>query len=190
MDFFLGQIIGFVIGILSSWVFWYFLLLIKPNVQISNIVNYLPEKKAFQIKIINKGKRQVVDVQADLFIAERPMVGNSFKMISLYRFKFKRDSVTALAPIQDLEKPWKLLTATTFTTEPNEDALNLMLSPSQYEKRLVFTLSASDGLSGSKVIQRVAFRAKDIRQGRWAKGLEFIENKIDVQQEQESNNDT
>lgn len=128
----------------------------------------------------------MVDVHATLTISELRSVGDIAKRKVVRRLPLKSSYISILAPIQDLDKPWTPLTAVTFTTEPDPDAFGLLSAPTPHERRLVLTLTVSDALSRSQVVQYVTFRAVDVKQGRWGRGLEFIEEHVTVANQVES----
>jgi hypothetical protein len=71
MEFFISQVIGFLVGILSSWLFWYALLLAKPKIVISKNIVINRKKGSLLVKVINRGRRQATDIQASLALVER-----------------------------------------------------------------------------------------------------------------------
>jgi hypothetical protein len=54
MKMILNQFIGFLIGVLSSWAFWYLQMRSKPKIAISPWVAYNPCKNTLAVKIRNE----------------------------------------------------------------------------------------------------------------------------------------
>src|SRR5690349_7220060 len=91
-DAIINQAIGFVIGLVSSFVFWYLLLTLKPKLSISPEAAHDVERKRLRIKIVNNGWRQVADIQASLTVIERHKSGESFKKSIKKRISLQRDT--------------------------------------------------------------------------------------------------
>lgn len=169
MEIVLSQFIGFVIGVFSSWVFWYYLVNVKPKIEISHSIVYNPTSKTLHVKIRNGRRRQVTDVQVSLAVVEEEPNG---RLQTLHIAKLRRDMLFALAPIQDLHKRWSIPVTTVFSTDDGEQMLELLATKGNGERRIVFVLAVTDGLSGTKVVQQVTYRAEDVKYGRF--GLGFL----------------
>ncbi|MBD2101604.1 hypothetical protein [Leptolyngbya sp. FACHB-261] len=185
MEFFFSQLIGLLVGILSSWAFWYVLLLAKPRIIISKNIVFNKKKGSLLIKVMNRSRRQATDIQASLALVERDTTGRFF---TLHSAQLRRDSLPALAPKHESHNPWGLRTAYVFATDEGVQILEKLSSACQNEKRLVFTLSAADGLSGTKVVQQISYRLEDVKSGRFGVWLEVRED--EVQQLQQSKQDS
>jgi hypothetical protein len=185
VEFFFSQLLGFLIGILSSWAFLYILLLAKPKIIISKNIVFNKKKGSLLIKVMNRGRRQATDIQASLALVERDTIGRFF---TLHSAQLRRDSLPALAPKHESHNPWGLRTAYVFATDEGVQILEKLSSAHQNEKRLVFTLSAADGLSGTKVVQQISYRLEDVKSGRFGVWLEVKED--GVQQLQQSKQDS
>jgi hypothetical protein len=168
MDILINQFLGFVVGILSSWALWYYLLHVKPKIEISPNIAYNPRNGTLLVKVRNARRRQVTDIQSSLAVVERKPDG---RLLTLHVARFKRDTLFALAPIQELKASWSLPATFVFSTEDGKLMLEQLEEKGEGERRVVFVISATDGLSGSKVVQQVSFRTENIRQGRF--GLDF-----------------
>jgi hypothetical protein len=185
VEFFFSQLIGFLVGILSSWAFWYVLLLAKPKIIISKNIVFNKKKGSLLIKVMNRSRRQATDIQASLALVERDTIGRFF---TLHSAQLRKDSLPALAPKHESHNPWGLRTAYVFATDEGVQILEKLSSAHQNEKRLVFTLSATDGLSGTKVVQQISYRLEDVKSGRFGVWLEVKED--GVQQLQQSKQDS
>jgi hypothetical protein len=185
VEFFFSQLIGLLVGILSSWAFLYVLLLAKPRIIISKNIVFNKKKGSLLIKVMNRSRRQATDIQASLALAERDTIGRFF---TLHSAQLRKDSLPALAPKHESHNPWGLRTAYVFATDEGVQILEKLSSAHQNEKRLVFTLSATDGLSGTKVVQQISYRLEDVKSGRFGIWLEVKED--GVQQLQQSKQDS
>jgi hypothetical protein len=185
VEFFFSQLIGFLVGISSSWAFWYVLLLAKPRIVISKNIVFNKKKGSLLIKVMNRSRRQATDIQASLALVERDTMGRFF---TLHSAQLRKDSLSALAPKHESHNPWGLRTAYVFATDEGVQILEKLSSAHQNEKRLVFTLSATDGLSGTKVVQQTSYRLEDVKSGRFGVWLEVKED--GVQQLQQSKQDS
>jgi hypothetical protein len=165
MDFILNLIIGFVLGILSSMAFWYGLLLVRPSIQISPVIAFDIKKERLRIKIINRSRRYAKDIRARLVLAERTQEGKVFKISVFREVPLRRDTVFALSPIQYLYKPWYPPTIYVFSTKELNNTISELSSPTKGDRRLRFTLMATDALSGATTIQTTTYRSQDIKIG-------------------------
>jgi hypothetical protein len=168
MDILINQLLGFVVGILSSWALWYYLLHVKPKIEISPNITYNPRNGTLHVKVRNARRRQVTDIQSGLAVVEQKPDG---RLLTLHVARLKRDTLFALAPIQELKASWSLPATFVFSTEDGKLMLEQLAEKGDGERRIVFVISATDGLSGSKVVQQVSFHMENIRQGRF--GLDF-----------------
>ena len=93
------------------------------------------------------------------------------KMGTQPEIELRTKSLPALAPRQDLDKHWTLPTTFEFIAEKEQGAraLKFLNSPGNGGKRLVFTLSAKHGLSGTEVVQRVSYKTTNVK---WGSSLE------------------
>lgn len=170
MDF-VNLILGFLVGILSSYAFWAALSVVKPNIEISPFVVFDPKNGSMRVRIRNKGRRQAVDIKVLAGVDE--VMPNKFRR-SVHKPSLRNDYRFALEPKhKDMDLNWGLPTVTTFVIPEGQHVLDL-LAPSQgLERRLLFTLSATDALSGAKVVQRVSYTYQDIKQGEFQDGFGF-----------------
>jgi hypothetical protein len=188
VEFFFSQLIGFLVGIFSSWAFWYVLLLAKPKISVSRNVVFNEKKGSLLVKVMNRGRRQATDVQVSLALVERDSIGRFF---TLHSAQLRKDSLPALAPKHESHKPWGLRTAYIFATDEGVQILEKWSSANQNERRLVFTLSATDGLSGTKFVQQTSYRLEDVKSGRFGVWLEIQEDGLRLlpQGKQDSDDD-
>ncbi len=170
---FANQAIGFFLGLISSWVFLYLLILIKPKIGISSVIVFNPNTGALLVKVRNLRRRQATDIHTSLSLVERKSDGRLFTLQSA---KLRRDNLLALAPIQDLKKEWQLLSTFVFATDEGQEMLEKLTYPSNGEKRLVFMLSTTDAISGTKNVQQVTYCLEDVKNGKFGLGFDIIEH--------------
>ena len=169
MDTLINQLLGFIVGILSSWALWYYLLHLKPKIEISPNIAYNPRNGTLHVKVRNARRRQVTDIQSSLAVVERKPDG---RLLTLHIARLKRDALFVLAPIQELKNSWSLPATFVFSTEDGKRMLEQLAEKGEGERRIVFVISATDGLSSSKVVQQVSFRMENVVHGRF--GLDFM----------------
>ncbi len=163
---------GFLLGIIGSYIFWRYLLVLKPNIKISPITlkgfDYInTQKLVYRIKLINFGNRQIIGLNASARIVERRnnrwttidelKMEYDGELAALGRHKDYGDYLSRIGPIYYM----RILDEKKFESNLNED------------KRLVFTLSAKDALSGTTVVQRQVYNKDDIQQGDFKEGFTF-----------------
>jgi|GEM_PF-6656663 len=68
MELIITNVIGLLIGLVTSYIFLRYQLSIKPKVAISPVIIYSTERKTFRLKIANESNRQVTDIRAELSI--------------------------------------------------------------------------------------------------------------------------
>jgi hypothetical protein len=66
MGLILGTFLGFIFGVIACWLFWRYLLFLKPNVEVAPFISFIKNEKTgrrrFQFKILNRGKQQVTGI--------------------------------------------------------------------------------------------------------------------------------
>lgn len=167
-------VIGFVLGIVASWVFWYWQINIKPRIAVSPMCAYDPDSGTLGIRVINRSIQQATDIKVRLLVAQ--VQGSWYDTI--YTPVLNRDSLFALRPYKRPMKFWRLPGSSIFETQDGAKIVELLSQQGQTERRLIFTLSATDALtdalSSSKVIQRVSYQLSDIQVGDFKSGRHFV----------------
>ncbi|MER2511482.1 MAG: hypothetical protein ABTQ25_03515 [Nitrosomonas ureae] len=170
MDF-INIILGFFVGILSSYVFWLALVLTKPNIAISPFAVFYPSDGSLRVRIINKSRRQAVDIKVYLAVDE--LTPRNTRR-TIHTPNLNSDYRFALEPKhKDMDFKWGIPTATTFIAYDGQKILDLLAPSNGPERRLLFTLSATDALSGAKIVQRVSYSHENLRHGMFVGGLVF-----------------
>jgi hypothetical protein len=160
---------GLVPGVFSSWAFWRYLLLLKPKIRISPQVlkglhPSFPGATVYRIKIINESYRQVIGLEAHARI--QTFCGKHW--INLHDTKL-RYNTHCLGGKHTLNDRWGIQPTFSFLLI-DEENLEAKLSE---DARLVFAVSATDALSGTTVVLRQTYRARDVRTGNFEHGLSF-----------------
>ncbi|MCP4139785.1 MAG: hypothetical protein GY755_05755 [Chloroflexi bacterium] len=166
---FIEQFLGFIIGIVGNWIFLYLVFFIKPRIVISKKAVYNPEDDRIRIKIINKGRRQAINIQANLFIGEYQVSPLRGWDIILKRLPLSSNTRQALGVKN--ASPWDIPNIFTFRVSNAHkilERLNKTL-PEEYERRLIFNLSATDAVSGATFVRRVTYKLTDIVEGEYGK---------------------
>jgi hypothetical protein len=161
---------GFLIGVLSSWAFWYLQMRSKPKIVISSFCVFNPSNGGLQIKVRNEKRNQATDIQTSLTCVERKPNG---KLLTLKIAQLRRDFLPALAPIQDLQKAWGIPATIVFATDDGREMIHFLRSSGEGERRFVFTLSATDGLSGAKIVQQVTYTLDQVKEGTFGLGFQL-----------------
>lgn len=170
MDF-VGIVIGFFLGLVSSWLFWRWQLIIKPEFKISPQVAVIPYQKdpsklIYQIKISNQSKRSIINMTASLGIHEVAHDGLGPGRRTVYKVDINPKSPTYVGPKTRLYNPWSITRVHYYTSKPDNKVANLLTD----NRKLVFTVQATDAQSGTTVLKRVLFESKDLIMGRFEGG--------------------
>lgn len=166
MTLVLGSCLGFIFGVIACWLFWKYLLVLKPNVAIAPVIamtrNEQTGRRIFRFKIYNKGARQVIGITLNGWVVELLDVPGGQITKALYKFPIRNSETMALNPENTFERPWDLNAETYFRTEPEFDTLELLSHPG---RRVMITLRVSDALSGTTVVQQKTYEHSDFKEG-------------------------
>lgn len=174
MGQFIGGSIGFLVGMLATWIFWKYMLILKPKVSISPQVSKdisadNPEQKVYRFKIRNEGKRQVVNISLVVTVCRLINVPRG-KISSNIGTLLPKKNISALAPKSESWSSWDIPPIYIFVGKPDFDVEQML---SQEDTRIMATLSATDSQSGTTHVQRVTYMLKDLVEGNFVKGLGF-----------------
>jgi hypothetical protein len=132
----------------------------KPRIEVSPVIAYDPSKDKLWIKTINRGRRQITDIQIRGYVQEVRRSGVEYGgKYTVYRAKIPLPSRVALGSIRNYGNPWKISPITSFSIEEAKHIITLLSESTDNERRLVIILSANDALSGTKVVKMVTYRA-------------------------------
>ncbi|MBC7818816.1 MAG: hypothetical protein IAG10_18145 [Planctomycetaceae bacterium] len=184
----LGIAIGFILGLISSWLFWRWQLMIAPHFTISSQIAvrpalHDPSKLVYQIKIVNRSARSIIDMTASLGVGEVAREGLGRKTIHLV--KLRPEAPTYIGPATGHYDPWSITCVHYYTSEPDNRVSELLTE----ERKLVFTVQATDAHSGTTVLKRVLYEAKDIVKGHFEGGAESGSEIRVIQSQPEALND-
>lgn len=162
MEFFIGQLFGFMIGILSSLTFMYLLSLTKPNLAFSPSVAHDETNNELHVRVLNKGRRYVSEITVTFIVGEETP-HNGF--VRVYQPTLNADSYVALAPIGQWRRLWTVPTATTVKGTDADKILNFLCEKTSGERRLVFTVTGIDALTSSRTIIRKTYSYAQVVKG-------------------------
>ena len=166
------QALGFILGVLACFVFWYLLVRVKPDIRIAPVAAYNVRKGIVGIKVANRSHRQATNVQVTAAVASKARIGMvTTRLIGQLRW----DRIFALGPLQDINSFWGLPTTFIFICENGKELLaELERSHGvDVEARLIFTISAQDAVSGTILVRRTTYRRHDIIDGWYRPRLSF-----------------
>lgn len=164
-----NQLLSFILGVISSWFFWYVLLLTKPNIEVSTVIAYNSKDNMLRIKAINRSRRQAVDIDLTLVVAEKK---DDIQNTTIFRPELKNPHRQVLNPIYGSDDTWRLPSSTIFRVSNARKILKL-LSEDSVERRLMLTISATDAMSNTKVVNRLTYTRNDIQNGIFRSGKSF-----------------
>src|SRR5881227_3814816 len=111
-SFVLGQLLGFVLGVLASVAFWGLMHWLKPDLRITSNVAFNPKTGRLGIKVANFSRRKATDIEVHIATASRP-VGKIMTTRKIAALRWS--TVLALDGRQNINKnPWGLPTTFTF----------------------------------------------------------------------------
>src|SRR5690349_9760538 len=98
-------LVSFVLGILSSGVFWYFLVRIQPRLLIAPIAVYDPVSESLGVKIMNAGRRQIANIEVHMAAVTRTPEN---RVVTGTIARLKWPTILALETRAFFEKEWQL----------------------------------------------------------------------------------
>jgi len=172
--------LGVVGGVLASWLFWRYLLGIKPRIEVSPWISCIKVsatgQNRYRIKIVNRGKNQVIGISVNAWVVYlQPVPGGEISH-ALYSFTTHKSETLALNPASKSDRPWGLTPETTIILGTDKD---LVAELTDTKKRLMVTLRYSDAISGTTVVTQQTFDSSALIDGlfRFGTSLE-IEKKL------------
>lgn len=184
-------IISIILNLAASWLFWKYMLNIKPDILASPIVlkgkSRSDNRKIYRIKIINKGDRQIKDVELTASLLEiKGTLGIDHRRspVRCVRLNDKceplkvtitNNQILGFGAKEEIYNVWGLSVMLIVTIEiKNENGEDFDLeSILTDERRLVLTISATDALSGTTILQRYSYTKDKILQGDFKRNLNF-----------------
>ena len=156
MEYLIGSLAGLAAGLLANWVFLRYLRLRPPKVEISPLVMFSPEEQALRVKIVNRSRRQVTNIDARMALIKR----ESIRLDVLRRFDLVQDRLVGMNGAQSKQVPWAPPYAITFKTRPVPDIEALLNRLDDDKIRIAFTLSVTDAVSGTTKLVRQTYGAQ------------------------------
>ena len=171
METVIGLVVGFALGVLGSWLFWKYLLYIRPDVSIApKIAVSIDEqtgKRVYRFKMHNNGRHQVKDITLGAWVCDLMTVPGGQVSRGLCTLPLNNSQTLTLAPNGDADRPWGLTPEAVFRSAPDFDVETLLDEP---EKRILITLRVADALSGTTVVQQRTFTKNDLVLGHFRLG--------------------
>lgn len=156
MDYIVSIVIGVLSGITASWLFWFLLSRLKPNLIISKEIAKTINKRGqyiYTIKVINKSKRRIININAQLYLLTLETAFGNFSTIR--EIELKRNKVMELSKFNIKDKEanynWRFVT---------EKPIDLLLK--NFENSILrFELYAIDSFSGFGRVYTMDYKAED-----------------------------
>ncbi len=164
-------LIGFILGIVGTILFWRFQINIKPKIAISNIIakgysSSNPEKVVYRIKVYNLTNRQIVNISIACSLSYIVNVGNGQRSVGK-TLNINPQSIQFLGPKKNWGDPFGLSPVKVFHLTGLESA------EFSSSKKILFTISATDAESGTTNIIRKIYEPHDVKDGNFEPGLFF-----------------
>lgn len=162
---------GCVLGLLATWVFWKYMLRIKPKVEISPHIAVSPVtatgKKRYRFKFINQGSNQVIDISCNAWVCFLQDVPGGSMSHSLYQLPLTQSSTRTLGVNKNVDRPWGLTPEMTISFTPDIDMMKLMADG---DRRILLTFRGTDAISGTTVVWQKTYAETDIKAGAFCFG--------------------
>lgn len=164
-------IVGFAVGLITSWVFWQFLLFLKPKFKICpeiakiNDTRSLPNE--YRIKVVNLSNRPVINLYARCTIEWKVAIPGGKKSLGS-EIPINTEKFPVLGGKDTLRDAFGINPVRYFVLSEDLEGL---LAKRGDGSRIVFTLSGTDAKSGSAVTKIAIYGPDDIRPGNFKAGL-------------------
>ena len=173
MELLIGSMISFVLGVAVSWLFWRYLLYLKPSLHISEQVARSPSRKypgkeILKFKIYNCTNRQAINLFVGCTISELANVPDGTRSRVIERLNVVIASFDCLGPKSNLGEKFGLSPVKVYTAQITDTFEQHIHGASA---RLILTLKASDAVSGSTIVVRKAYTSADVVRGEFRYGL-------------------
>lgn len=168
----IGIIVGFIFGFLSCYLFWRFQLTVRPVFLVSSKVTSRPNRndparKVYQIKIVNLSSRPIINMRAKLGVHELRLYERGHRRPTIYNIEMSPSSSEAiLGPKKKAIDPWSITNIHYYTARPDKIIEDLLTG----ERKLVFTIQATDATSNTTIIRRYTYNKEDIVEGKFEPG--------------------
>ncbi len=171
MEYLIAIVVGVLASLLASLIFLYFLIRLKPNIEISPSISKGISKNgdtSYRIKIINKSSRPAINLRAELLIRTKRNVPNGV-IVNNHSLKLKTDQMFEISKF-NLSDNTAGYAKRFVCTENIEEIWN-----DDNSSYLLFRLIATDPVSGiQKVFKKSYYTQRtDIKAGSHHYGNSF-----------------
>lgn len=160
--------VGIIVGLVTSCIFWRFLLFLKPKVAISPMIaRSATTATKYSIKVVNRSNRQVINLSARCtFEWKVPIPGGRKSKGTV--IDLNTEAFPVLGKRSEIKDAFGInpVRIFVFTFDDLEQKLN-------DQSCIVFTLSATDAESGTTVIQSRQYQKDKVEVGEFKAGLKF-----------------
>ncbi len=167
-----GIVLGFILGILSSYLFWKYLLSLKPQLKISPYILKGKSLKyesdtVYRLKMFNNSNRPIVNFNIKIAIGKIRELNDGSKR-SVIDKVIKNQYWAVLGPKKNIGDHWGLTPVFNITFKSTGELEELL---SDKENVIQLTIICFDGNSGSAFASRTKYEKKDILNGNFSYGL-------------------
>ncbi|TKB25339.1 hypothetical protein FCL47_14910 [Desulfopila sp. IMCC35006] len=164
---------GFILGIIGTFLFWRFQINIKPKIAISDHIlrgqsNTDPNKYLYRIKVYNLSNRQIINISIGCSLSYKINIGNGKRSVGK-SLTVKPKTVQFLGPKKNWGDPFGLSPVKIFQLTD----IDYIEENFTNEKRILFTILATDAESGAATVLRKVYMLNDIKIGNFEPGLHF-----------------
>jgi hypothetical protein len=104
MQFVVTQLVALVVSLVACWCFWYWILQLKPKVNISPVLVYNKSENLLEVKIINMGRQQVTDIDAEASLVRHDPHKPGFRTTRIYDLPLDRTAYKSSRPQPGFKK--------------------------------------------------------------------------------------
>ena len=160
--------IGIIVGLVTSCIFWRFMLFFKPKVAISPMIaRSAASVTKYSIKVVNQSNRQVINLSARCTLEKKVPIPGGRKSVGT-EIDLNTEAFPVLGAKSEIKDAFGINPVRRFVFY--FDGLEQQLND---QSCIAFTLSATDAESGTTVIQSRQFQKDDIEVGEFKAGLTF-----------------
>jgi hypothetical protein len=174
----LELLIGFILGIIGSYLFWRYMLFLKPQIEISpkilkGISHKFGNKTVYRIKLINIGPRSIIELKIRLTFCQLAPLGNGQEILVLQEKIFEKEVPRILGPKKNFGQHWSISPIYQYAFNIDQNVLDSL----DNQGKLVLTVICTDSLSSTTLPIRITYEKHDIEIGDFQYDLSF--NKIE-----------
>ncbi len=163
--------IGFILGLIGTWIFWKYQINIKPKLKISDVIALTKSlkkdnKKNYRIKMVNLSNRNIINIKVRLTVVQLKDILDGKTSIGIKHIKDTEISV--IGARKNVGNPWGLSPIRWISFDYDPEICTLLKQP---ETRIMLTVSATDAISGTTAILRKTFKDNDVKKGEFKYGL-------------------